>query len=68
VTVTVRRGRITDITVRHTEKIHQNATKIIPKRIVDSQSLKVDAVTSATVTSQAIVDATLNAIRKAGRK
>ena len=68
VTVTVRRGRIADITVHHTEKIHQNSTKIIPKRIVEAQSLKVDAVTGATVTSQAIVDATLGAIRKAGRK
>jgi len=68
VTVTVRGGRITDIAVRHKEKIHQNATKIIPKRIVDSQSLKVDAVTGATVTSQGIVDATLQALRKAGRK
>ena len=61
-TVTIRRGRIVDISLRHTEKIHQNATKIIPKRIVDSQSLKVDAVTSATVTSQAIVGATLDAV------
>ena len=68
VTVTVRRGRIADIAVRHTEKIHQNSTKIIPKRIVETQSLKVDAVTGATVTSQAIVGATLDAIRKAGRK
>ena len=68
VTVTVRRGRITDISVRHTEKIHQNSTKIIPQRIVEAQSLKVDAVTSATVTSQAIVGATLDALRKAGRK
>jgi len=68
VIVTVRGGRITDITVRHTEKIHQNCTRIIPQRIVDSQSLKVDAVSGATVTSQAIVDATLQALRRAGRK
>jgi len=68
VTVTIRQGRITDITIRHTEKIHQNSTKIIPQRIIKAQSLKVDAVTGATVTSQAIVGATLDAIRKAGRK
>jgi len=67
-TVTVRRGRIVDISLRHTEKIHQNATKIIPQRIIKAQSLKVDAVTSATVTSQAIVGATLDAIRKVKRK
>ena len=68
VTVTVRNGRVTDIVVRHKEKIHQNATQIIPRRIVAAQSLKVDAVTGATVTSQAIVDATLRALKKATRK
>ncbi len=68
VTVTVRGGRITDVAVKHTEKIHQNAVTIIPRRIVDSQSLKVDAVTAATVTSQAIVNATLQGLRKAARK
>lgn len=68
VTVTVRNGRITDMVVRHTEKIHQNAPRIIPRRIVTAQSLKVDAVTGATVTSQAIVDAALRALKKAARK
>lgn len=68
VTVTVSGGRITNIAVRHTEKIHQNSTTIVPRRIVKAQSLKVDAVSGATVTSQAIVGATLNALRKAGRK
>ena len=66
--VTVRGGRITHIDLRHTEKIHQNSVKIIPKRIIKAQSLKVDAVTGATVTSQAIVGATLDALRKVGRK
>jgi len=68
VVVTVRQGRITDVVVQHKEKIHQNATRIIPQRIVAAQSLNVDAVTSATITSQAIVDATLQALKKAGRK
>ncbi|MDP6636401.1 MAG: FMN-binding protein [Phycisphaerae bacterium] len=68
VTVTVRDRRIADIAVRHTEKIHQNCITIIPQRIVKAQSLKVDAVTGATVTSQAIAGAALDALRKAGRK
>lgn len=68
VTVTVRSGRITDIAVRHTEKIHQNCITIIPQRIVKAQSLKVDAVSGATVTSQAIVGATLDAMRKVRRR
>jgi len=68
VTVTVRSGRITDIAVRHTEKIHQNCITITPQRIIKAQSLKVDAVTGATVTSQAIVGATLDALRKVGRR
>jgi uncharacterized protein with FMN-binding domain len=67
-TVTVRSGRITNIAVRHTEKIHQNCITITPQRIIKAQSLKVDAVTGATVTSQAIAGAALNALRKAGRK
>ncbi len=68
VTVTVRGGRISNVAVKHTEKIHQNAPQIIPRRIVETQSLKVDAVTAATVTSQAIVNGTLRALRKAARK
>jgi len=68
VTVTVKAGRITDIAVRHTEKIHQNCITITPQRIIKAQSLKVDAVTGATVTSQAIAGASLDALRKAGRR
>jgi len=68
VTVTVRGGRIADIAVQHTEKIHQNAPEIIPRRIVEAQSLKIDAITGATVTSQAIVDAAFQALKKARRK
>ena len=67
-TVTVRGGRIVGVRVRHKEKIHQNATEIIPRRIVKTQSLNVDAITGATVTCQAIVDATFQALRKANRK
>jgi len=41
---------------------------IIPKRIIDKQSLQVDGVTGATVTKDAIVAGTLQALRQAGLK
>ena len=66
VTVTVRGGRIADIKVDHQEKIDLDAAEIIPKRIIAKQSLRVDAVTGATVTSEAIVDGTYEALKKAG--
>lgn len=67
-TVTLKAGRITDIKVQHQENIEQGATRIIPKRILAAQGLDVDAVTGATVTSQAIVEATYRALQKAGLK
>lgn len=65
VTVTVRDGRIADVRVTHKEDIHQNAPTLIPRRILDAQSLKVDGVTGATVTSQAIVGAAFQALKRA---
>lgn len=65
-TVTIRSGKISDVTVKHEEKIELNATRIIPQRIVEKQSLQVDGVTGATVTSQAIVDGALQALKQAG--
>jgi uncharacterized protein with FMN-binding domain len=67
-TVTVRRGRIVDIQLRHEEKIEQGATTIIPKQIIERQSLEADAITGATVTVQAIVEATYRALRQGGLK
>ena len=46
-------------------KIEQGATRIIPARIVEKQSLSVDSITGATVTTQAIIDAVYNALRRA---
>jgi len=66
VTVTIRAGKISDVKVKHEEKIDLNATKIIPQRIVEKQSLQVDGVTGATVTSQAIVEGAFRALRQAG--
>ncbi|MBE3096955.1 MAG: FMN-binding protein [Planctomycetes bacterium] len=65
-TVTIKDGKIAHVQVRHQEKIDLGATKIIPKRIVDTQSLKVDTVTGATITSQAIVDGVFQALKQAG--
>jgi len=66
--VTLRGGRIVHIRLRHQEKIEQGATKIIPKQIIERQSLEVDAITGATVTVQAIVEATYRALQNAGLK
>jgi uncharacterized protein with FMN-binding domain len=68
VTVMIRAGKIADVRVRHKEKIDQNATTIVPQRIIAAQSLKVDGVTGATVTYDAIIDGTLQALKKAGLK
>jgi uncharacterized protein with FMN-binding domain len=65
-TVTIRGGKITDVQVKHAEKIDLGATSIIPKRIVAQQSLKVDGITGATVTCQAIVDGAFQALKQAG--
>jgi uncharacterized protein with FMN-binding domain len=66
VAVTIRAGRIADIQVDHAEKIDQGATVIIPREIIARQSLKVDAITGATVTCDAIVDGVFRALKQAG--
>lgn len=66
VTVTIRAGRISDVQVKHEEKIELNATRIIPQRILEKQSVQVDGVTGATVTSQAIVEGAFQAVKQAG--
>jgi uncharacterized protein with FMN-binding domain len=66
VTVTVRDSKIADVSVKHEEKIDLNATKIVPQRIVEKQSVQVDGVTGATVTSQAIVEGAFQALKQAG--
>lgn len=68
ITLTIQGGKIVDIQVKHQEKIDLNATKLIPQAIIAKQSLKVDAITGATVTSQAIVDGAFQALKKAGLK
>ncbi len=68
VDVTIRGGKIAEVKVRHQEKIDLNATEIIPRRIVDQQTLQVDGISGATVTSQAIVDGAFQALKQAGMK
>jgi uncharacterized protein with FMN-binding domain len=68
VTITIREGKIADVRVQHEEKIDQKATTIIPQRIVAQQSLKVNGITGATVTYDAIIDGALQALKKAGLK
>ncbi len=68
VTVTLEGGRITDVAVKHGEKIDLNATTLIPQQIIAKQSLKVDAISGATVTSQAIVEGAFRALQQAGLK
>jgi len=66
VSLTVKGGKIADIALEHTEKIDLGATRILPKRIIERQSLQVDGITGATVTCNAIVEGALVALRKAG--
>ncbi|MEX1098065.1 MAG: FMN-binding protein [Planctomycetales bacterium] len=62
--VTVRGGKITAIGLQHKEKADLGAKEVIPKRIVEKQSVAVDAVTGATITSDAIRLATYGALKK----
>ena len=65
VTVTVEGGKITAVTVgdnQETPGISDPAIEKIPMEIVDKQSTSVDAVSGATVTSNAIMQAAENAL------
>jgi len=63
VEVTVSGGKITQVTVRHadTPEMADEAARVIPQRIIDKQHFRVDAVSGATATSEAI----MLAVRKA---
>lgn len=67
-TLTVADGKIADIGVEHQEKIDQNACKVIPLRIIEQQGLRVDGISGATVTKDAIVAGSLRALKQAGLK
>jgi len=66
VEVTVKKGKITAARVlAHKESAPGKSIKIVPARIVAKRSAKVDAVTGATVTSNAIMKAAGAALEKA---
>ncbi|MGB2630745.1 MAG: FMN-binding protein [Candidatus Omnitrophota bacterium] len=68
VEVRVRDHRITDIKVfedRESEYVEQ--AKGVTKNVIKEQSLKVDTVTGATITSRAILKAIENALAKKGK-
>ncbi len=67
VEVTVERGKITRIEIlkaRGGPKYKKKAIKEMPGRIIQAQSLKVDAVTGATKSSKSIIKAVENALLK----
>lgn len=69
VQVTITDGRIADVEVlshEETEGIADPALERIPRLIVDSQSTQIDTVSGATLTSNAIIQATEDAILQAG--
>ena len=62
--VTVRNARIADVKLDHREKADLGARTILPERIIEKQSVEVDGVTGATVTSQAIKSAVFQALKQ----
>ena len=69
VAVDVKQGKILAVRVtKHTDKQYYTALTETPRKIVERQSLKgIDAVTSATVTCDAIVNATAKALATASK-
>lgn len=68
VKVTTKDNKIKDVVVTDNQESPDIATDImtiIPKQIVDQQTLGVDAITGATLTSRAVINATANALEKA---
>lgn len=69
VEVTLSDDKIESITVgenSETAGVADPAIERIPQEILDSQSLSVDTVTGATITSKAIIEAVSNAIKESG--
>lgn len=70
VSVTIRSGKITDIKVishNETRGYYEEPFRLIPKEIISSDSLKVDAVSGATLSSEGIINAVASALKKAER-
>jgi uncharacterized protein with FMN-binding domain len=66
VRVTIKEGKLVEIQiVKHRAWKGKKAESIIPRRIIDNQSTKVDVVTGATNSSRVIMNAVQRAIEKA---
>lgn len=63
--VTVAQGNIAKIDIEHSEKADLQSTRIIPEQIKAKQNLHVDAISGATVTSQAVRHAVFQALKQA---
>lgn len=70
--VTLKDSKIQDIEILKNTFAHckpiSTAFEIVPQRVISAQSLDVDAVTGATVSSTSIKRAVLNALRKASQQ
>ena len=66
VRVTIEEGRLVDIEIiKHRAWKGKKAESIIPRKIIENQSTKVDVVTGATNSSRVIMNAVQRAIEKA---
>ena len=67
--VTFKGGKIADVKItKQTETVgvSDSALRILPKEIVEKNTLKLNAVSGATLTSRGILEAVRNAIKAAG--
>ena len=70
VTVTIDNGKITDILIGTNNETPEKggvAIKTLPEEIINTQSLDVDAVSGATITSNGIKDAVARCLEKASQ-
>lgn len=66
VSVTVKSGKISNIEILSSnESKGKQVFDVVPKAIIDNQSTKVDAVSGATLTSKAVMEAVNNALNEA---
>ena len=65
VTLTFSNGRIEDAKIGHEESMDLGACEVLARRIVDLQTPNVDAVSGATITSEAVVEASFTAYENA---
>jgi uncharacterized protein with FMN-binding domain len=69
VQVTVSSGKVTDITIlEHKEKQTPELTDKLYNSVIEAQSLQVDTISGATLTSKAYLKSVENALRKAQKK